>query len=237
MARPPLARPTGNHLLDRLPAAELDPLLAAATVVSFAPQEEVDGLKWDEQPVYFPVSGVYSLLLPMKNGIPVEVGVVDSEGMLGIPVVLGMKENPVRAVAQEAGGCVRVAAAAFLTVLRGPGTVLDALLRRFMAVTWQTANQTIACNLRHTVRERTARWLLSVHHRARADEFAVTQEGLATLVGASRQKISAVMTEFETAGYVTHRRGRVTVLDRAGLASTSCECHRVLRKAYDFLTS
>lgn len=237
MARPPLARPTGNNLLDRLPVAELDPLLAAATVVAFAAQEEVDGLKWDEQPVYFPVSGVYSLLLPMKDGTPVEVGVVDSEGMLGIPVVLGMKENPVRAVAQEAGGCVRVPAATFMTVLRGPGTTLDTLLRRFMAVIWQSANQTIACNLRHTVKERTARWLLSVHHKARADEFEVTQEGLAVLVGASRQKISAVMSEFEAAGYITHRRGRVSVLDRAGLGSISCECHRVLQKAYDFLTS
>ncbi|HEX4607825.1 MAG TPA: hypothetical protein VH092_06425, partial [Urbifossiella sp.] len=84
MAKPPIHRPTGNHLLDRLPADELTPLLEAATVVSFAAREEVDGLRWENQPVYFPMGGVYSLLLPMKAENPVEVGVVDSEGMLGI---------------------------------------------------------------------------------------------------------------------------------------------------------
>src|SRR5437879_373794 len=118
MPRGKPTRPTGNHLLDRLPEAELDRLLAAAQVVSFAVREEVDGLQWDEQPVYFPTSGVFSLLLPMKDGNPVEVAVVDSEGMLGIPIVLGMEENPVRAVAQVAGRCVRIPPDRFLAVLR-----------------------------------------------------------------------------------------------------------------------
>ncbi|HYH64990.1 MAG TPA: hypothetical protein VD866_09875, partial [Urbifossiella sp.] len=118
MPRTAARRQTGNNILDRLPAAELAPLLEASTVVSFAPREEVDGLRWEDQPVYFPTGGVYSLLLPMKSDNPVEVGVVDSEGMLGIPVVLGMAENPVRAVTQAAGSCVRVPADTFLAVLR-----------------------------------------------------------------------------------------------------------------------
>ena len=237
MARPPLRRPTGNNILDRLPAGELDPLLAAATPVKFAAREEVDGLRWDDQPVYFPTGGVYSLLLPMKSGNPVEVGVVDSEGMLGIPIVLGLGENPVRAIAQVPGACVRVPAERFLAVLRGPGTVLDALVRRFMAVTWQTANQTIACNLRHSVKERTARWLLAVHDRAQADEFEVTQEVLAGMVAASRQKVTVVAGQLQRDGFISYQRGKVKVIDRAGLTSASCECYRVLRKAYDFLTS
>jgi CRP-like cAMP-binding protein len=237
MSRTTPRRPTGNNLLDRLPAAELSPLLDAATLVRFAPREEVDGLRWEHQPVYFPTSGVYSLLLPMKSESPVEVGVVDSEGMLGIPVVLGMAENPVRAVAQVGGACVRVPADAFLAVLRNGGTVLDDLVRRFLAVSWQTANQTIACNLRHSVRERTARWLLSVHDRADGDEFEVTQEILSGMIGASRQKVTVVAGELQDAGFIRYQRGRVRVLDRAGLEGTSCECYRVLRKAYRFLTS
>ena len=236
MPRTKLARPTGNHLLDRLPGAELDRLLADATIVSFAARDEVDGLRWEEQPVYFPTSGVYSLLLPMKDGDPVEVAVVDSEGMLGIPIVLGMHENPLRAVTQVPGVCVRLTSEKFLAVLRGGG-VLDALVRRFLAVSWQTANQTIACNLRHTVKERAARWLLSVHDRTLANEFVVTQEMLSGMVGASRQKITAVAGELQAAGYIKYQRGRVRVMDRSGLESASCECYRVLRRAHDFLTS
>jgi CRP-like cAMP-binding protein len=237
MPPPAVSRPTGNHLLDRLPAAELTPLLESAKLVRFAPREEVDGLRWENQPVYFPTSGVYSLLLPMKTENPVEVGVVDSEGMLGIPVVLGMAENPVRAVAQVGGACVRVPAECFLKVLRSGNTALDALVRRFLAVSWQTGNQTIACNLRHSVRERTARWLLSVHDRADGDEFEVTQEILSGMVGASRQKVTVVAGELQSAGTITYQRGRMRVLDRPALEAASCECYRVLRKAYDFLTA
>jgi CRP-like cAMP-binding protein len=237
MPKSPIGRPSGNNLLDRLPDTELAPLLDASTVVTFDAREEVDGLRWENQPVYFPVSGVYSLLLPMKAENPVEVGVVDSEGMLGIPVVLGMGENPVRAVAQMPGTCVRVPADTFLKVLRGGHTVLDALVRRFLAVSWQTANQTLACNLRHSVRERTARWLLSVHDRADGDEFEVTQEILSGMIGASRQKVTVVAGELQAAGTIRYNRGRMQVLDRPALESASCECYHVLRKAYEFLTS
>jgi CRP-like cAMP-binding protein len=236
MSRPMLARPTGNHILDRLPQSELDAVLAVADVVSFAARDEVDGLRWSEQPAYFPTSGVYSLLLPMKDGESVEVAVVDSEGMLGIPIVLGMNENPVRAVAQVAGQCVRVPSDRFLSILRRGGT-LDALVRRFLAVSWQTANQTVACNLRHNVRERTCRWLLTVHDRAHADEFVITQEILSGMVGASRQKVTQVAGQLQAAGFIRYQRGRMRVVDRSGLESASCECYRILRKAYEFLTS
>lgn len=232
----PIARPTGNNLLDRIPAIDRQRAVEAAKLVSFAVWDEVDGLRWSEQPVYFPISGVYSLLLPMKDEAPVEVAVVDSEGMLGIPIVLGMNENPVRAVAQVAGQCLRIPQDKFLAMLR-QCEPLDLLVRRFLAVSWQTANQNIACNLRHNVKERTCRWLLSVHDRSGRDEFNVTQEMLASMVGASRQKIIEVVGELEAAGILEHRRGRVRLADRSALETASCECYRVLRKAYQFLTS
>jgi CRP-like cAMP-binding protein len=237
MHRPKLERPTGNHLLDHLPASERNPLIESSTLVSFAVRDEVDGLRWPEQPIYFPISGVYSLLLSMVDGTPpVEVAVVDSEGMLGIPIVLGMNENPVRALAQVAGQCIRVPPDRFLKLLH-QGSMLDRLVRRFLAVSWQTANQNIACNLHHSVKQRTCRWLLSVHDRALADEFNVTQEMLSGMVGASRQRITAVIGDLEKSGIVRHRRGRVRVLDRSGLEKASCDCYRVLRKAYTFLTA
>src|SRR6478672_8266695 len=129
MPRAKPIHPTGNHILDRLPVAELDHLLSNAKLISFAVREEVDGLLRKEQPAYFPTSGVYSLLLPTQDGNPVEVAVVDSEGMLGIPIVLGMNEDPVRAVTQVGGQCIRVPQEKFLAAVR-KGEVLDALVRR-----------------------------------------------------------------------------------------------------------
>jgi CRP-like cAMP-binding protein len=234
MPRAKANRPTGNHLLDRLPGPELDQLLQDSTLVSFVAKEEVDGLRWEEQPAYFPTSGVYSLLLPMLKDDAVEVAVVDSEGMLGIPIVLGMNENPVRAVCQVEGQCVRVPQPRFLASLQDGG-MLEKIIRRFLAVSWQTANQTIACSLRHSVKQRTARWLLTVHDRSPTDEFGVTQEILSGMVGASRQKITLVAGELQEAGCIRYQRGRVRVLDRAQLEKTSCECYQVLRKAYEFL--
>ena len=236
MPRAKLARPTGNHLLDRLPAGELDRLLADADLTRFPAKAEVYGVGAMGQPVYFPTRGVFSLLLPLKEGSHVEVAVADSEGLLGIPQVLGVEAQPLRAVAQVEGECVRVPSEQFLAALRGCGS-LDALVRRFLAVSWQTANQNTACNLRHTVRERVCRWLLVIHDRAGADEFEVTQELLAEMVGASRQKVTMVAGALQQAGYISYQRGRVRVRDRAGLESVSCECYKVLKKAYEFLTS
>ena len=236
MSRAKLGRPTGNHLLDRLPAAELDRLLADADLVRFPTKSELYGIGAIGQPIYFPTHGVYSLMLPLKEGHQVEVAVADSDGMLGIPQVLGMETQPLRAVTQVEGACVRVPSDRFLAVLRGAGA-LDALVRRFLAVSWQSANQNIACNLRHTVRERACRWLLVVHDRAGADEFDITQEMLAEMVGASRQKVTVVAGGLQQAGYISYQRGRVRVRDRAGLESVSCECYKVLKKAYELLTS
>jgi CRP-like cAMP-binding protein len=236
MANAKPVRPTGNHLLDRLPAAELDRMLVDADLVRFPAKTELYGIGAIGQPIYFPVSGVFSLLLPLKEGYQVEVAVADSDGMLGIPQVLGMEAQPLRAVTQVEGACIRIPPERFLMVLRSAGA-LDALVRRFLAVSWQSANQNIACNLRHTVRERVCRWLLVVHDRAGTDEFDITQEMLAEMVGASRQKVTVVAGGLQQAGYIAYQRGRVRVRDRAGLESVSCECYKVLKKAYEFLTS
>jgi CRP-like cAMP-binding protein len=229
-------RPTGNHLLDRLPATELDRLLSGAELVSFPDKKEVYGLGAVGLPVYFPVSGVYSLVLPLQDGAQVEVGVVDSEGVLGIPVILGLPSHPLRAVAQVGGECIRVPADQFLAALR-QGEVLEALVRRYLAVSWQSANQNIACSQRHTVRQRTCRWLLSVHDRTEADEFPITQEMLAQMVGASRQKVTGVAGGLQKAGVIRYHRGKLRVVNRPGLEAASCECYRTLKAALEVLTS
>jgi hypothetical protein len=163
--------PTGNHLLDRLPATELDRLLSGAELVSCPDKKEVYGL-----------------------------------GAVG------------------------------LAALR-QGEVLEALVRRYLAVSWQSANQNIACSQRHTVRQRTCRWLLSVHDRTEADEFPITQEMLAQMVGASRQKVTGVAGGLQKAGVIRYHRGKLRVVNRPGLEAASCECYRTLKAALEVLTS
>ena len=235
MVRIKNARATGNHLLDRLPDDELESILKDAQRVSFQVRQQISDLGRDGGPVYFPVNGVYSLLLPLSQEPPVEVAVVDSEGMLGLPVVLGVDSSPLRAITQEAGECVRIAPDRFRAALHA-GSVLDVLVRRFLAVSLQAAHQNIACNLRHSVQERLCRWLLSVHDRSSADEFEITQELLSEVVGASRQKITVVAGRLQAAGHIYYQRGRVRVVSRGGLEGCSCECYRVLRNAYQTLT-
>ena len=229
------SRSTGNALLDRLPAAELDPLLTDAHRVRLAVRAEIPDLGRDAQPVFFPVSGVYSVLLPMADGQSVEVALVDSEGMLGLPAPLGVDAMPLRAVTQVPGECVRVSADRFRAALHAGGA-FDALVRRFLAVSLHAAHQSIACNLRHTVEQRLCRWLSGVYDRSEADEFEITQEVLSGMIGASRQKVTAVAGRLQAAGYIEYQRGRVRVLDRGGLEAAGCECLRVLKGAYEQLT-
>src|SRR5207248_8935195 len=120
---------------------------------------------------------------------------------------LGMDAHPLRALAQVPGECVRILSERFLAVLRAGG-VLDHLVRRFLAVSWQSANQNIACGLRHTVRQRTCRWLLCVHDRAGTDEFEITKEVLAGMVGASRQQVTVVTGQVRAAGYLSCQPAR-----------------------------
>jgi CRP-like cAMP-binding protein len=155
--------------------------------------------------------------------------------MLGLPVVLGVDSSPLRAITQIAGECVRIDPDRFRAVLQSGGH-LDGLVRRFLALSLQSAQQNIACNLRHSVEQRLCRWLLSVHDRSPSDEFEITQEIMSQVVGASRQKVTVVAGRLQKAGHITYQRGRVRVLDRPGLEQHSCECSRVLRAAYERLT-
>ena len=235
MPSPKPRQPTGNHLLDRLPADEFDRLTADCELVRFDPRDEVVALGAVGQPVYFPTTAVFSLLLPLRDGHQVEVAVVDGEGLLGIPAVLGVDAQPLRGLVQVGGNGLRVSADRFRTALR-ECDALDTLVRRFLAVSWQAANQNIACVHRHTVRQRTCRWLLCVHDRSRADEFEITQETLAGMVGASRQKVTVVAGTLQRAGVIRYQRGRMRVSDRPGLEKESCECYRALRAAHELLT-
>jgi CRP-like cAMP-binding protein len=223
-----------NRLLKRLSKGEYKSLIGSERIVSLAQAEELyrqDGP--DSMPhVYFPTSGVISLTVLMEDGTEVETATIGNEGMIGLPVALGLDSSPIRAVSQVSGEGLRISTPAFLKALKPNGT-LDVLVRRYTAFSMRYANQTVACNLLHSLEERMCRWLLMTHDRVEEDEFLMTHEYLAEMLGVRRQTVSVVAGALQTTGLLTYRRGVIRVLNREGLEAASCECYRVSTTFYD----
>jgi CRP-like cAMP-binding protein len=228
----PPTGPCGNLLLDRLPEPENDALADAAELVSLRHGHEVYREGGPLAHAYFPTTGVLSLVVPLTGGRRVEGTTIGHEGMAGLPAFLGLDFSPQPVFAQVPGEAYRVPMAAFLQAAR-PGGVLDRLMRRYAAYMFRYASQAVACNAIHTVEERAGRWLLSAHDRAGKDEFSLTQEYLAEMLGVRRQSVSLVAASLQDAGFIRYTRGRVTVTDRAGLERASCECYEVTKRLYE----
>jgi CRP-like cAMP-binding protein len=224
----------GNRLLDRLPKHEHKLLIRSEKSISLPRGEEV--YRQDDprglSHVYFPTSGMVSLTVLMEDGEEVEAGTIGNEGMVGLSVVHGLDFSPTKAISQISGEGLRVPVSAFLKAIKLGGT-LDRLVRRYTAYSLRYANQTIACNLLHSVEERICRWLLMCHDRVGKDEFTLTHEFLAEMLGVRRQTVTAIAGMLQTAGIINYRRGVLRVLNRKKLEAASCECYEVTRSFYD----
>lgn len=222
----------GNRLLDRLPKKELDHLAAASKIVPF-PHDEVI-LRQDAplSHVYFPISGVCSVVLFMSDGKGVEAFTVGNEGMVGIPAYLGLDFAPHSAISQVPGKSLQVPIAVFKQALK-QSEALDQVVRRYVAYSLRYADQTVACNALHTVEERACRWLLMTHDRAGQDQFVLTHEFLAEMLGVHRQTVSIVAGTLQRAGFLGYRRGQVRILERKGLEEAACECYQTTKELYE----
>jgi CRP-like cAMP-binding protein len=223
-----MADRTGNRILDRLPGDESSRLLSTAQVVTLPHGQEVYRQDGPMPHVHFPTTGVAGVVIRMEEGKLVEGTTVGNEGMLGLPVFLGTDFHPFSVVSQVPGDAVQVPAAALLQALQPCGT-LDRLLRRYTLYRLRCANQAVACNTLHGVEERLSRWLLMAHDRAGKDEFLLTHEFLAELLGVRRQTVSIIAGTLQRAGFITYRRGVLRVLDREGLEAASCECYHAMK--------
>lgn len=230
MSASPLAG--GNRLLARLPPAVRDGLLAASNVTTLQHGQELYRQNGLPSYVYFPTHGMLSVVVNTTDGRAVEAATVGAEGMVGLPTYLGLNFAPHTAVCQVSGEAVRVSVAALRDAVKGD-TPLDRLLRLYTAYSLRYANQTIACNALHTVEERACRWLLMTHDRVRQDEFTLTHEYLAQMLGVHRQTVSLVAGTLQRAGLISYRRGQLRVLNREELEYASCECYRVTTDLYE----
>jgi CRP-like cAMP-binding protein len=186
--------------------------------------------------VYFPLSGVLSLLITLKGGETVEVATVGNEGMVGTPVFLGAERSPTKAVSQVAGQALKMRVDAFRRTLEELPEFAVAL-RHYTQGMVSQISQSIACNHVHGVRERMCRWLLMTHDRVGADEFHLTQEFLAQMLGVRRPSVTVAAGELARSGLISYRRGGIRIVDRAGLEAASCECYETVRQEFDRLLS
>lgn len=179
------------------------------------------------QYVYFPYSGIISLLAPVAGHASVEVGLVGPEGMAGMALFLDIDISPVRMLVQSSGTALRMEAAAFRQELdRNPH--LQRELKHYLYAFMAQVAQTAACNRLHRIGARLACRLLMTHDRIRADEFQLTQEFLAQLLGVRRAGITLAASGLQKKKLIRYRRGHIIILNRAGLEAVACGCYRAV---------
>jgi CRP-like cAMP-binding protein len=184
--------------------------------------------------VYFPTTAIVSLLYVMENGAPGEIAVVGNEGIVGVSIFMGGESTSSRAVVQSAGYGYRMKSQALKDEFAASVAVLRVLLRYTQALITQ-ASQTAVCNRHHSLDQQLCRWLLLSLDRLEGDELVMTQELIANMLGVRREGVTEGATNLQEAGLIRYSRGRITVLDRAGLERRSCECYAVVKKEYDRL--
>ncbi len=221
--------PVANRLLAALPLKDRRRLLRECAQVDLTfgdvLYEPGDRIRY----VYFPNSGVISLLAPVDGREVAEVGMVGNEGIAGIAVALGAKISPVRALVQGAGTAQRMGVASFCDeVARSP--VLRRQLNRLLYGLMVQFAQTAACNARHLLGPRLARWLLMTHDRLQSDEFYLTQEFLAFMLGVQRSGVTAAAGSLQKKKLIRYRRGNIVILNRRGLERASCTCYRIVNE-------
>jgi CRP-like cAMP-binding protein len=231
---PPSEVLTGNRLLAGLRPGDAAALRAAAERVRPRMRQELYAQGGPMEYAYFPQGGVFSLLVDVAEGGTVEILTVGNEGMVGLDAVMGAAHSPTRAICQIAGWALRVPMPA-LREAAPPGGVLHGRLVRYAQARTTSLARSVACNRLHSALQRYARWVLTTHDRVGADEFPITQDFLAQMLGVTRPTISQVGQELQAAGLVHHAQGRLTVDDRAGLERVACECYAVVRAAFDEL--
>lgn len=182
--------------------------------------------------VYFPDDGVVSLLTVLENGMAVELGHVGREGMVDISVFLGLEASESRIIIQVPGSAQRMDSKRFrkhVDAMPGLRRIMGAYVLEFFTMVAQTT----ACNRQHTIQQRFARWVLMTQDRTARDEFPITQEFLAEMLGVTRSKVTSAAGAMRRRGLIDYRRGLMTVENRARLETAACECYAIILDRFE----
>ncbi|HXI43515.1 MAG TPA: Crp/Fnr family transcriptional regulator [Bryobacteraceae bacterium] len=224
--------PKTNRILKELNAEDRNALVARGKVVQLKfgkclyRQDEPIGA------VYFPLSCMVSLLVSLNGKMQMEMATVGREGVVGAAEVLQNQGGMGLSIIQIAGAALRIPADSFLKELTARPLLERLMHRHFYALARQILHGA-ACNRVHSMEERCARWLLMTHERASDNSFPLTQEFLSHMLGVRRATVNVATGMLKKAGFIRYVRGQITVIDRAGLESASCECYKAIIQAYD----
>jgi CRP-like cAMP-binding protein len=222
-----------NRLLSYLPAEDFLQLFLELKTVSLQPQQVIYEPNQPLAHIYFPRTGVISLLIRMKDRL-VEVAMVGNEGMLGLPVLLGADWSCTVVSTTIAGEADRLPASRFRELVQSCDTMRHVLQHYAQTVFCQVA-QLSACHRLHSIQERCARWLLMTNDRVGSTPFHLTQECFAQMQGVRRATINGVGRLFQEWGLIHYSRGRMTIVDRRGLQAIACECYEIINQEYNRL--
>jgi len=232
--RPQRADPATNGLLARLEREDYDLLMRGAKVVSLKFRARLVRQDGNIDAVYFPLSCMVSLLVTTDGRPQVEMATIGKEGVVGASELIQSQG----AIGLSSFNClaaaVRVDAGDFRNLLDSRPAVKKLIHQHFYALMRQILYGA-ACNRIHSMEERCARWLLMTHDRAGQDTFPLTQDFLSHMLGVRRATVNLATGMLKKAGFIRYVRGKITVIDRAGLVSTSCACYKAIVRAYDSL--
>lgn len=223
-----------NRFLARLPETDYRRLASLLTPVKLAIHQVLFEARGVIDFAYLPSGAVTSALAIMLDGSAIEVATVGNEGLIGYACAVGAARSPHKVVVQIGDGGFRIATRDFKEVVAWSGPLRD-LLTDYHAAFMSQVSQSVACNGLHRLEQRCCRWLLMTRDRVSTDDFRLTHEYLAIMLGARRASVTETLRPLQDAGLVNSTRGRISIVDRAGLEARVCECYRVVRDEYDRL--
>lgn len=227
----PPCLPPQNLLLAALPATDSAALAAALEMVTLEAGQLLSGPCVLANHVYFPIDALVSLVCLTEDGGSTEIALIGNEGLVGIGLFMGGSTAVSQATVQCAGRAYRLRASALRDEFNRSAPLRDLLLRYMQALLTQSS-QTAVCNRHHSVEQQLCRWLLSAVDRLRSKELKMTQESIANALGVRRAGINEAAGKLQAEGALRYSRGRIAVLDRAGLERNACECYGVVKQEF-----
>ena len=219
-----------NSLLAALPPKDYQRLLSGLVPVDLGFGDVLYEPGKPIRDVYFPGQSLVSLLTVVEGHLALEVGLVGRDGMVGVPLALGIAASPVRALVQGGGPAMRMNGARFRRELRR-SLPLQRALNRYVYTLMAQISQTAGCNRFHVVQARLARWLLMTRDRVRSSEFRMTHQFLSHMLGVRRVGVTEAASALQRRKLIEYSRGTIRILDHRGLQDAACACYEGLKSS------
>jgi len=217
-----------NRLLLTLPSSDLHKLMPELEQIRCEREQILMDVDSSLDQVYFPDSGVVSAVAVYADGAIIEMATIGREGCTAVQAVLGAESSSIRLLVQLPGGAAKMSRAAF-TQAMGSMPSFRNLMYAYVQAFLEQVLVSVACNGAHSLKQRLARWLLTMRDRSDDDALEITQNLLAEMLGVHRPSVTNVARELERAGLIARGRQQVTILNRLGLVAASCECYQLIR--------